>query len=179
MLCSTVQYIAFIADNLCFLSIAFLVQIRDRLLSEISNPLQAPYSTWVLNQTADLIQTDPSFLVLLPLPSLLNLRSWPAALLTLSWTHAIRSIFRAYRETLHKPLPNSPQPIPIFNRSHFHSAYFNLREKYVHIHVARSGYVKPIFDGFPGPDMERVNTTERLARLRELMKQHKVDIYSM
>ena len=28
-------------------------------------------------------------------------------------------------------------------------------------------------------DMETVNTTERLRRLRELMKQHKVDIYSM
>lgn len=28
-------------------------------------------------------------------------------------------------------------------------------------------------------DMEKVDTTERLARLRELMKKHKVDIYSM
>jgi len=27
-------------------------------------------------------------------------------------------------------------------------------------------------------DMERVNTTERLSKLRELMKQNKVDIYS-
>jgi len=27
--------------------------------------------------------------------------------------------------------------------------------------------------------MEKVDTTERLARLRELMKKHKVDIYSM
>ena len=27
-------------------------------------------------------------------------------------------------------------------------------------------------------DMEKVHTGERLARLRELMKQHKVDIYS-
>ena len=28
-------------------------------------------------------------------------------------------------------------------------------------------------------EMEKVHTTERLARLRELMKQHKVDIYRM
>jgi len=27
--------------------------------------------------------------------------------------------------------------------------------------------------------MEKVDTTDRLARLRELMKKHKVDIYSM
>lgn len=26
--------------------------------------------------------------------------------------------------------------------------------------------------------MDKVNTTERLSKLRELMKQHKVDIYS-
>ena len=28
-------------------------------------------------------------------------------------------------------------------------------------------------------DMEQVNTSDRLARLRELMTKHKVDIYSM
>jgi len=28
-------------------------------------------------------------------------------------------------------------------------------------------------------DMERVDTTDRLGRLRQLMAQHKVDIYSM
>jgi len=27
-------------------------------------------------------------------------------------------------------------------------------------------------------DMEKVNTTERLSRLRDLMRQHKVDVYS-
>jgi hypothetical protein len=29
------------------------------------------------------------------------------------------------------------------------------------------------------PAMEQINTTERLTRLRELMKQHKLDVYSM
>jgi hypothetical protein len=34
-------------------------------------------------------------------------------------------------------------------------------------------------DGRIDIDMEKVDTTDRLARLRELMKKHKVDIYSM
>jgi hypothetical protein len=34
-------------------------------------------------------------------------------------------------------------------------------------------------DGRTDIDMEKVDTTDRLARLRELMKKHKVDIYSM
>jgi Xaa-Pro aminopeptidase len=38
---------------------------------------------------------------------------------------------------------------------------------------------KPSTDASAKPDMETVNTTERLTRLRELMKEHKVDIYSM
>jgi len=36
-----------------------------------------------------------------------------------------------------------------------------------------------IFGGKQALDMEKVDTTERLTRLRELMKKHKVDIYSM
>jgi hypothetical protein len=34
-------------------------------------------------------------------------------------------------------------------------------------------------DGRTGIDMEKVDTTDRLTRLRELMQKHKVDIYSM
>jgi len=36
-----------------------------------------------------------------------------------------------------------------------------------------------VADGDIDLDMEKVDTTERLARLRELMKKYKVDIYSM
>ncbi len=32
---------------------------------------------------------------------------------------------------------------------------------------------------FLAVDMETVNTTERLRKLRDLMKEHKVDVYSM
>jgi hypothetical protein len=39
--------------------------------------------------------------------------------------------------------------------------------------------VGDIVNGRIAQDMEKVDTTERLARLREVMKKYKVDIYSM
>jgi hypothetical protein len=42
-----------------------------------------------------------------------------------------------------------------------------------------SAPTKAMADVSADQDMETVDTTERLTRLRELMKKHNVDIYSM
>lgn len=46
-------------------------------------------------------------------------------------------------------------------------------------HVGRLDFIySPFFHRSLSTEMETVDTSERLARLRELMKQHEVDVYS-
>ena len=107
-----------------------------------------------------------------------TLPSWPTALVrirqSMRYTRSLRDIG--------KVLASSRPPI----LSQFRPRNLQIHIRYSSSAAGSTGMLyeryprpKPSTDISATPDMETINTTERLTRLRELMKEHKVDIYSM